>query len=120
MAKSEKLYEDIKHFFYEKDEYEFVIEISDCPMSEWKLVYVLTDDEMCLERRRLIKSKTGFAGFEHSLGSYNFYYADENFFKSEKVKAGEIIAFVDLTFCPIDLKKVAKELRELFKVHKTG
>lgn len=113
LADSEKLYEEVKKFFYDKDEYDFVIEISDRSMSEWKLTYVLSLDEMIHERIRLRKLGVGFAGFFLFEGTYEYYFSDECLFKSEDIRTGEVLDFDDRTFNEFNMKKVAEELRQL-------
>jgi hypothetical protein len=112
-AESEKLYEEIKNFFYKKDEREFVIEISDKPMNEWNVKYVNSDMEMYHERVRLDKKGSSFAGFAYADGYYNLYFADYNFFKCQNTKSGEILVFFDETFSEINLDKVVSELKQL-------
>lgn len=113
LADSEKLYEEIKKFFYEKDEYDFVIEISDRPMSEWKLIYVLSPDEMEDLRIDFYRQARAFAGFITCEDKYEFYFSDKNLFKSELIRTGEVLSFNDKTFSEIDERKVLEELKQL-------
>jgi hypothetical protein len=109
----EKLYEEIKNFFYDKDQYDFVIEMSDRPMGEWKLIYVLSHQQMSVERIRISKLGTGFAGFMGFENQYYFYFSNKVLFKTQILDTGEIVEYDDRTFNEIDMKKVIKELKQL-------
>jgi hypothetical protein len=108
-----KLYEEIKKFFYDAEEYDFVIEMSDRPMSEWKLIYIISYDEMDSVRFKIIDQGKGFAGFYNFEGHYHYYFTDDNLSKSEHIDTGEIVVFDDRKFNEFNLKKVAEELRLL-------
>lgn len=108
-----KLYEEIKKFFYDVEEYDFVIEMSDRPMCEWKLIYVLSHDQMSAERIRISKLGTGFAGFMGFENQYYFYFSNKVLFKTQILDTGEIVEYDDRTFNEIDMKKVIEELKQL-------
>lgn len=82
-------------------------------MSEWKLHFVFSLDEMGHVRGQLMKRESDFAGFINYEGHYNFYFADKNIFKSENVDEGKVVHFDDYTVREFDLKKVVQELRLL-------
>ena len=50
VAESELYYEQVKAYFWRKDEADFVVGFSSSDMSTWELIPTLTTDEMGLAR----------------------------------------------------------------------
>jgi hypothetical protein len=110
---ADRLYDEVKKFFYDNDKYDFVIEMSNQPMNQWKLIYVFSHHEMENVRTRLSDTPHGFAGFMNYEGNYYFYFLNNELFKTQILDTREIIEYNDKTFSEIDLNKVIAELRQL-------
>ena len=65
VAESELYYEQVKAYFWRKDEADFVVGFSDSEMSTWKFIPTPSLDEMGLARGRLMNAGLDFAGFIH-------------------------------------------------------
>lgn len=113
MVESEKLYDEIKHFFFKKEMPNIVIEISDLPMDQWIVVVVDSPEMMCEARRKLVHKNIGLAGFQNFEWGYSFYFGDENFFKSVMIPSGEVIDFFDFTFKTYSEAKLIEELKQI-------
>ena len=112
---SEILYKKIKEFFLTENRQQIIIEISDQPINQWKIIGISSIEEMISVRCDLVYEDQDFAGFIHSENKYVFYFSDQNIYKSEIIDSGQVEEFYDRTFSELDLNKVVKELRQLLQ-----
>lgn len=113
VAESESYYEEVKNFFWRKEEADFIVRFSDAPMEEWEMVPTASADDMFWLRHRFCEEGAEFAGFIHDEERYGFYFVDQNISKAEYLDNGEIDCFNIRTFSEFDLEKVAAELKML-------
>lgn len=117
MAESEALCEKIRAFFFSEERRDFIVELSERPMTEWKIIPTPTEDEMVRWRFRL-ECNAGFGRDDE--GTYFFYYLDRNLFMLIDVARDEIVAYEDVQFEEHDLRLVAKEFAMLAEMFRQG
>lgn len=113
VADSELYYEQVKAFFWRKEEADFIVRFSDAPMEKWELIPTPSVDEMIWLRHRFCEEGSEFAGFIRDEGRYGFYFVDQNITKAQYLDNGEIESFNVHVFSELDLAKVAEEFRML-------
>lgn len=115
MEESEKLYFEAKRFFADFIGGRVLIEISDRPMCEWRVLKKKSNEEMSKEKRRLLKYDLPFIGFGIVDGLLYYQYSDENLFKGENPGTGVVEYFYDNRADALELAQVGRELNELVK-----
>ena len=113
VAESELLYEQVKGFFWHKEEADFTIRFNGEEMKDWDSIPTPTHEKMFEVRGRFCSEDVEFAGFIHHEGRYCFYFLDRNILKVQYLDNGEIDHFNVRSFSEIDLAQVAKEFRML-------
>jgi hypothetical protein len=112
VADSELFYEEVKNFFWRKEEVDFIVRFSDAPMAEWEMIH-LPENEMFWLRHRFCEEGAEYAGFGRAEGRYCFYFVDQNIIKTQNLDNGEVEYFNVHAFSEFDLAKVAEELEML-------
>jgi hypothetical protein len=113
IAESELNYEQVKKYFWQPEEADFVVRFAGNDMCQWEVTPTGSIDEMSEVRGRLREEGSFFAGFIWYHGRYCFYFRDENFLKAQYLDNGEINCFEIRRYSEIDEAKVVAELRML-------
>ena len=112
---SEKLYETAKQFFNHLVGEYAVIEISNSPLEDWKILLLRTDEEFIEEKIRFAKVEAPCISFAVADGESVFQYSDENILKGENCKTGEIEYFYDHAAEGYLLEQARREIVELIR-----
>lgn len=113
VASSLTLYEKAKQFFIGSSQKNFVVQMSEHPISQWTPIPVSSLDEMMSIRSNLREQKKYFCGIARFEDQPHFYFFDGIVLISQNLNSGKFVHFEDFTFQELNLQQVSAELRQL-------